>query len=484
MVDYNFVVKAIKLHFLQSFLDKPNEALHGDIESAQYFFMEYNNFNGTYVLEGVDLVLADSILPKAVLAVREGKIAAIIPSKPCKSSEKFKLSSPSSGKTNFSTPSQIESAYKIDPARQIDPAFENAPVIEAEGAFVLPSLVEMHIHGCGSWGFEKVSRPEDLFYISDFLETKGVGCYVPTILWEEKVLSELTKAILASGISRSRLPGIYLEGPFVNHSKRGGIMPENILEPDPKLAEHIIDISKGLIKICAMAPELDGIDLIYPVFQNEAVLVSLGHSDAKLSSIHVPPHPFSITHLFNAMTGIDHREGGLANFAFSQSPDYIELNGDGIHVNESCLKLCSRLISENSLMLISDAVIGAGLPYGEYSYYGRRVISSERGVRYADSDVLMGSNMLGIDIVKNYCLEAEVPLWRAVRAMSLVPRKALGLDKEYGSIEVGKMADIFLWDNELKTAVRPKALLASENGFKQNDFLGNRFQVHRLQKKD
>jgi N-acetylglucosamine-6-phosphate deacetylase len=184
------------------------------------------------------------------------------------------------------------------------------------------------------------------------------------------------------------------------------------------------------------------------------------------------------------MTGIDHREGGLANFAFSQSPDYIELNGDGIHVNESCLKLCSRLISENSLILISDAVIGAGLPYGDFSYYGRRVVSSKRGVRYADSDVLMGSNMLGIDIVKNYCFEAEVPLWRAVRAMSLVPRKALGLDKEYGSIEVGKMADIFLWDKDLETAVRPKALLASENGFKKDDLLGNRFQVRRLQKKD
>jgi len=184
------------------------------------------------------------------------------------------------------------------------------------------------------------------------------------------------------------------------------------------------------------------------------------------------------------MTGIDHREGGLANFAFSQSPDYIELNGDGIHVNESCLKLCSRLIPENSLILISDAVIGAGLPYGEFSYYGRRVVSSERGVRYADSGVLMGSNMLGIDIVKNYYLKAEVPLWRAVRAMSLTPRKALGMDGEYGSIEVGKIADIFIWDKGLETAVRPKALLASENDYKPNDLLSSKFKVHRVQKKD
>ena len=424
--------------------------------------MTYNHYDDTYILEGADLVLPDSILPKATLAVRGGKIAAIIPSGQFQRPEKLNRSSQS----------------------QIDPAFENAPVIKAEDAFVLPSLAEMHIHGCASWGFERISEAGDLFQIAALLEAKGVGCYVPTILWEERTLIELTETILASGISAPLLPGIYLEGPFVNHSKRGGIMPDNIRAPDIALAEHILDISKGLLKICTMAPELDGIDQIYPVFQNKAVLVSLGHSDAKLSSIHPPSRPFSITHLFNAMTGIDHREGGLANFAFSQSPDYIELNGDGIHVNESCLKLCSRLIPENSLILISDAVIGAGLRYGEFSYYGRRVVSSERGVRYADSGVLMGSNMLGIDIVKNYYLKAEVPLWRAVQAMSLTPRKALGMDGEYGSIEVGKIADIFIWDKGLETAVRPKALLASENDYKPNDLLSSKFKVHRVQKKD
>jgi len=175
---------------------------------------------------------------------------------------------------------------------QIDPAFEYAPVIKAEDAFVLPSLAEMHIHGCASWGFERISEPGDLFQIAALLEAKGVGCYVPTILWEERTLIELTETILASGISAPLLPGIYLEGPFVNLSKRGGIIPDNIRAPDIALAEHILDISKGLLKICTMAPELDGIDQIYPVFQNKAVLVSLGHSDAKLSSIHPPSRPF------------------------------------------------------------------------------------------------------------------------------------------------------------------------------------------------
>jgi len=80
-------------------------------------------------------------------------------------------------------------------------------------------------------------------------------------------------------------------------------------------------------------------------------------------------------------------------------------------------------------------------------------------VRYADTDVLMGSNRLGMDIVRNFTSQAGVPLWQAVRAMSLVPRRALGTAKDFGSIEIGKFADIFIWDKEMKIATRPSALL-------------------------
>jgi N-acetylglucosamine-6-phosphate deacetylase len=168
------------------------------------------------------------------------------------------------------------------------------------------------------------------------------------------------------------------------------------------------------------------------------------------------------------MSGIDHREGGLANLAFSQSPDYVEVNGDGIHVNATSLELSARAISKDSLILISDAVIGAGMPHGRFRYYEHDVVSTERGVRYADTDVLMGSNRLGMDIVRNFTAQAGVPLWRAVRAMSLVPRRALGMAKDYGSIEIGKFADIFIWDKEMEIATRPEALLASGESFSRD----------------
>jgi len=397
--------------------------------------MNRNDRASTYVIEGADLILPDAILPRATLAVRGGRIAHILAEQ-----EGHELSS-------------------LSELVNVDPSFDGAPLIHAADTFVAPSLVEVHVHGCGWWGFERVAGPDDLLEAVAFLEQKGVGCFVPTILWDERVLASLASAILACGLPRETVPGIYLEGPFVNPAKRGGIQPENISPVNASLARKILDAAQGLLKIVTVAPELDGIGPIYRIFQDAGALVSLGHSDATLQSLALPEHPYSMTHLFNAMRGIDHKDGGLANLAFSQSPDYVEVNGDGVHVNETCLRLSARAVPSDSLILISDAVVGAGLPQGTYRYFEHDVVSTERGVRYADTDVLMGSNRLGMDIVRSFTSLAGIPLWQAVRAMSLVPRRALGMAEDFGSIEIGKVADIFIWDKEMKSATRPSALL-------------------------
>lgn len=383
----------------------------------------------TYIIDGADLLLPDCILSHAVLAVREGRIA------------------------------HIEARANPADITKNDPAFAGAPVLHVPDSYVMPSFVEMHIHGCGEWGFEKLAGPEDLIAVASFLEQKGVGCFVPTVLWDRSAVEGLVSAIEKCGLPENKLPGFYLEGPFVNKARRGGIQLERIADPDPGLARKILESAHGHLRIITLAPELDGAEEIYSIFQKAGVLVSLGHSDARLPAARLPGHPYCITHLFNAMSGVDHKEGGLANLAFSGEPDFVELNGDGIHVNATCLRLGARAVSADSLVLISDAVISAAMVHGSYRYYGHEVISSERGVRYADSDVLMGSNRLGMDIVRNFVEQAQVPLWQAVRAMSLTPRKALGQAEEYGSLEVGKFADIVIWDKELEFPVHPEELL-------------------------
>jgi len=386
----------------------------------------------TYIIEGADLLLPDATLSRATLVVKEGKIEGIFNQRAGKSLQEL-----------------------LDR----DPQLSTAPVLHLSDAYIAPALVETHIHGCGVWGFERIGGASDLEGAAKFLEEKGVGCFVPTILWDEPALTNLAEAILEAKLPRASLPGIYVEGPFVNFAKRGGIQPSNICAPDAGLARHLLEVSRGLLAICTIAPELESVDALYPIFKNAGVLVALGHSDATLGTLALPEHPYTITHLFNAMTGVDHKAGGLVNLALSGSPDFVELNGDSIHVNASCLSLAARAVPQDSLILISDAVVGAGLPHGEHRYYEHRVVSSERGVRYADTDVLMGSNRLGIDIVRSFVAQTGVPLWQAVRAMSLIPRRALGQDAEYGSIETGKVADIFIWDRSLEVSARPESLL-------------------------
>jgi len=394
--------------------------------------MASRKFSGTYILENADLILPDRVLPRATLAVKRGRIAGIHPAR---------------------------SKVLSQEIRARDPEFSAAPVFHVSDVYVAPSLVELHIHGCGKWGFEQIRCAGNLSQVVQFLNGKGVGCFVPTLLWDENAVSMLAQAILDGDFLRSTIPGIYLEGPFVNIKKRGGIQPSNITVPNPATAQRMISASRGLLRICTIAPELEGIATVYPFFEEAGILIALGHSEASLLTAKLPGHPFLMTHLFNAMTGIDHKQGGLANLAFSGIPDYVEINGDGIHVNETCLRLAARAISADSLILISDAVVGAGIPDGAYDYFGHRVISSERGVRYADSDVLMGSNKIGIDIVRAFVAQTEIPLWHAVRAMSLTPRTLLGMEKDFGSIEEGKVADIYLWDKTLEVVARPEDFL-------------------------
>lgn len=385
----------------------------------------------SYILEGADLVLPDRILERGILAVHEGHILAVQP--------------PGS----------------LDRLLSEHPTLRQAPLVHLQNSFVIPSLVEIHIHGCASWGFEQTDAA-DLRAAHSFLETKAVGCFVPTILWDETAFRRLVAAIQQSGLPPWILPGLYLEGPFVNPLRRGGIPHEKLHLPDIELARHIRELAGGLLKLITIAPELPGAADLYPIFADAGTTIALGHSDARLADIALPPGPFIMTHLFNAMRGIDHREGGLANLAFSGLPAAVELNGDGIHVNRTCLRLAARALSPEQLLLISDAVIGAGTEYGRFSYYGQSVVSSPRGVRYAESDVLMGSNQVGIDIVRLFSAEAEVPLWRAIQAMSLVPRRILGQDRDFGSIETGKAADLFLCDRDLEHPIRPETLLREE----------------------
>ncbi len=327
------------------------------------------------------------------------------------------------------------------------------PVVDGTGMFAVPGLVEMHIHGAFGTGFEMVESGAQLVELAERLAAKGVSAFVPTILWDSAVVGRLSGAILESGLFGTVIPGIHIEGPFVNPERKGGIPLECIADPSPELLSRIIETAKGTLRIMTLAPELPGVEALYPALKAAGVLPSMGHSACALDAAALPDQPFSVTHLFNAMSGIDHRgAGGLANLPFTRRDIWAEINADGVHVNAACLALAARGIDDSRLILTSDAVVPAGLHFGDYRYFGRAVRSGDHGVRYVESGTLIGSNRVGMDIVASFARRSGVPLHRAVRAMSANPAGALGLPAR--GIMPGGKADLFLWDAGMTTARR------------------------------
>ena len=328
--------------------------------------------------------------------------------------------------------------------------FRNYETIDAEGGYVSPGFVEIHIHGCGGHSFEEVSE-NTLPEIHASLYQRGVNTYLPTLQCSEAAIQSLVAAIQAHPEVQYSIPGIYIEGPFINPEKKGGILERFTRAPDVSYMRHLFELCRGLLKIMTFAPELHGIEEIHAYLVEHNIIPAMGHSNGTLAHARrfADQHPAHMTHLFNAMSPVSHQRPGLAMLPFLHREVFYELIGDGIHVAEDCLNLCYQTLRHERCILITDATAPAGLPYGEYCYYDQAVRSSARGVRYAASETLVGSNALIHQVVKYFATKTCCPLPQAIQFVTLNPAALLGLDHEQGSIAIGKKADLIILDRDL-----------------------------------
>ncbi len=332
------------------------------------------------------------------------------------------------------------------------PTPRGAREIDAEGCVVSPGLMDVHIHGIGDIAFERLD-PDRLAEAARRLAALGVLRFVPTMMADLEAVSAAAGAIMKSGL-RGVCPGIYVEGPFVSMRKRGGILPRYVRPVDHAHLRRLLRAGRGLIRMMTFAPELDGSAGLAAALRRAGVLPCVGHTDADVSETKAAAGrgPLSFTHLFNAMSGLDHRRPGAAAFALEARDAWVELNPDGIHVAPEMVRLASRLVPRDRMVLITDAVISAGSPDGRYTYMGRGIVASPRGVHYEEDGTLIGSRILLNEGVVRYAEAAGVPLHEAVRAASLNPAGLLGLAARTGSLERGKLADLVIFAPGLERA--------------------------------
>lgn len=323
-------------------------------------------------------------------------------------------------------------------------------------SWVTPGLVELHIHGCGGFSFDALgpdpsAGARTISSAAAYLRERGVTTFVPTIVSRQVALAELASALCELSPRREEVPGIYVEGPFVNPARRGGIPEDALSGPDTRLLGRLINLARGRLALMTLAPELPGYRELLARLEAVGILPCLGHSDCDIDRITLPSGRFSVTHLFNAMSPVSHKKPGLAMLPFLDRRAFVELNPDGAHVNEAALRLCAGSLEPDKLILISDAAYPAGLPPGRYGEGGEALVSGPDGVRYEAGGTLMGSRCLAPDVMRNWLRVTGSAIPNAVRMLSLTPAQALGIDDRRGALAPGLDAVLVVWKGEFES---------------------------------
>ncbi len=325
--------------------------------------------------------------------------------------------------------------------------------IDAKGAMVCPALWEQHIHGCGGISTERMSA-RSLSEMAGFLARRGIGAFLPTTVPHEESLVLLGEAIDGTtndpGV-RGRIPGISVEGPFVSLSHRGAI-PEGLLRlPSLDYLQRMIDLTRGHMKMLTYAPELPNAWALVDKLGASGVIPFLGHSGAALADMagYESVSPLGVTHLWNGMSGVSHKEPGLAHWALLDRHAFTEINCDGTHVDDAAVQLVLRARPWEKLIIISDAIAPAGASPGTTrpTLYGKPLVGRGSGLYYQDTGVLVGSQSLVPDCLARLVHELNVPLASAVSMATLNPARLLGCACK-GALLPGYDADIAILDRD------------------------------------
>ncbi len=322
----------------------------------------------------------------------------------------------------------------------------DAEIINAEGCFVAPGLVDVHIHGYLN---EDASdgTADGIRKMAEGVMKNGVTSFLPTTMTVSMAEIEKALDVVRSLQEESKswkgayLAGVNSEGPFINESKKGAQAAEHIKKPD---ADWVIKNS-DIIKICTIAPETEGgYDAIKKITSESSVKVSVGHTDATFEEAMKAFEcgATQVTHLFNAQTVLHHRKPGVVGAGLA-SDAYTELIADTFHVNKGLYTLVYKC-KKDKLILITDCTRAGGMPDGEYSLGGQPIFV--KGIQCLLEDGTIAGSVLRLnDAVKNFRDNTDIPLYEIVNAASLNPAKAIGLDSK-GSLEEGKDADIIITD--------------------------------------
>lgn len=324
-------------------------------------------------------------------------------------------------------------------------------VVDCEGFTIVPGFVDIHVHG-GAGADTCDADAEGLRNMAKFLLTKGVTAFCATTMTvsNEEIANTLAVVRECMADEGSNIVGVNMEGPFISAKRKGAQGDEFIQAPDFDVFKKFYDDCGGIIKLVDIAPECD----VRGDFIEKAktlCTVSVAHTDtdydgAKAAFEKGASHA---THMFNAMAGMSHRDPGVVGAVFDTENVGAELICDGIHIHPAVVRHVFKTMPER-VCVISDAMRLSGMGDGE-GMLGVNLVTVKDGKATLPDGTIAGSVTNLHDELKNL-VAWGVPFTDAIRAMTLNPAREIGMEKEIGSLEVGKRADLVVLDENLNIA--------------------------------
>ena len=332
---------------------------------------------------------------------------------------------------------------------------EAAEIIDAKGLYVSPGLIDLHIHGYLNEDTSDGSE-EGIRAIAKGLLKNGVTSFLPTTMtvrWEEietafDVVRGLKVQSARADFDGAQVLGAHAEGPFINPKRKGAQAEEAILAPD---ADRVIK-HKDIIRLITMAPEMPGgLDMIHAITGQTEIVVSIGHTDAvfETAMAAIKAGASYITHLFNAMTALNHRNPGVVGAAL-QAPVVTELIADTFHVHKGLFQFIHD-VKKDKLVLVTDCTRAGGLGDGEYTLGGQPIFVNGIQCRLKDGTIA-GSVLKLNEAVRNLRDNTNLNAAQAVQTATQNPAQAIS-QSDKGSLDKGKDADIVLFDQDMNAKV-------------------------------
>ena len=341
----------------------------------------------------------------------------------------------------------------------------DAPTVVHHDGLILPGLIDVHCHGGAGASFPDLSTTEEALQAINAHRRAGTTRMLASLVTASATTLEASIGLLAPLVARGELLGVHLEGPFISPARAGAQNPAHIVGADADLVRRLGQRHPGVIATMTIAPESPGAEETYAALAEIGAVPSLGHTDSSspvmtaglaaagsaLRHVGREDSVPTVTHLFNGMRPIHHRDPGpvlAAIDAAARGEAVVELIADGVHLAPETVAHVASLVPSSHIVYITDAMAAAGMPDGAYRLGALDVTVTDGVARLTEGGAIAGGTATLLSVVRSAVHSSGIDLVDAVRSASAVPAAIVG-STELGELRAGYIADLLLVDDAL-----------------------------------